>query len=228
MDCAEVRELFRGFLDSRLTHFQSALLLEHCDRCAECRRELVRLQAPQASSRRFDARRMRAPLGAAGLLLIACLAVYIFRLTPSPIPASPPNLPRATPHPEVGPPPGAIVHMPEAETARVIDQNPRPKSERKSSAHPAATANPAIDAYAGGEARSSAVGQGKSDAEESVREGSTLEDGDFTDKNGNSATAAKEAGDEPPEEKSSDGSDLSFRSEAPPYFFLYRPSMKPL
>jgi len=112
MTCTETRDLFSALADDALTPAERAALDAHLAGCAECRRELAAFGRTVALVRAIDpahapagfvdrvlaaarpepwptwlARRLSAPwptlpLGAAALLLIAGLAVLLFRASP--------------------------------------------------------------------------------------------------------------------------------------------------
>jgi hypothetical protein len=228
MDCADVKELFRGFIESRLTLFQSALLLEHCEACLDCRQALIRLQAGQAASqsptRRFALHRMRAPLGAAGVLLVGLLGFYIFQREPAHIATAEP-VATDSPQAEIKPPPTPPREKAEPSASRppALPQSPAGRSvELMQAAKPRIAAPhdqpPAVKP--GKPARveiAEANPSSKNDASLDSRE--TEEVPDTTTKQDAGGTR---------DEKSADANELRFYSETPPYFFLYKPSMKPL
>jgi hypothetical protein len=114
MTCTETRDLFSALADDALTPAERAALDAHLAGCAECRRELAAFGRTVALVRAIDpahapagfvdrvlaaarpepwprwlARRLSAPwptlpLGAAALLLVAGLAVLLFRASPEP------------------------------------------------------------------------------------------------------------------------------------------------
>jgi len=114
MTCTETRDLFSALADDALTPAERADLDAHLAGCAECRRELAAFGRTVALVRAIDpahapagfvdrvlaaarpepwpawlARRLFAPwptlpLGAAALLLVAGLAVLLFRASPEP------------------------------------------------------------------------------------------------------------------------------------------------
>jgi hypothetical protein len=114
MTCTETRDLFSALADDALTPAERAALDAHLAGCAECRRELAAFGRTVALVRAIDpahapagfvdrvlaaawpepwprwlVRRLSAPwptlpLGAAALLLVAGLAVLLFRASPEP------------------------------------------------------------------------------------------------------------------------------------------------
>jgi len=114
MTCTETRDLFSALADDALTPAERAALDAHLAGCAECRRELAAFGRTVALVRAIDpahapagfvdrvlaaarpepwprwlARRLSTPwptlpLGAAALLLVAGLAVLLFRASPEP------------------------------------------------------------------------------------------------------------------------------------------------
>jgi len=113
MTCADARDLFSALLDDALTSEERVAVAGHLDGCADCQRELGRLERTVALLRGvlparapvgfvdrvlevarpipWHARlrrhlrlplRVRLPLGAMALLLVAGVAVYVFQRTP--------------------------------------------------------------------------------------------------------------------------------------------------
>src|ERR1044071_2612115 len=101
LNCADVKELFPDFLTGRLSPFQSVLFEEHRAACASCRSELAAgardtlqghlawIPAPRQSvtagiaarlrRRLFYPAHVKLPLEAAGLVIVAGLAFYVFQ-----------------------------------------------------------------------------------------------------------------------------------------------------
>jgi hypothetical protein len=99
LNCADVKELFPDFLTGRLSPFQSVLFEEHRAACASCRSELAagargtlqghltwipahRLRVTgrigaRLRRRLFHPARIKLPLEAAGLVIVAGLAFYV-------------------------------------------------------------------------------------------------------------------------------------------------------
>ncbi|HEY1373502.1 MAG TPA: hypothetical protein VGH50_13605 [Candidatus Binatia bacterium] len=229
MDCEDVKQLFRGFLESRLTLFQSALLLEHCDACSECRRELIGLQNQQKSAtngpRRmiFSRGTLRAPLGVAGILLAGCVALYIFQRAPAEIPAAKP-VPSA---PIDSAPAVKSVERAPGNPGKSVETRAPAKTPAKSSALPPQKAKPKVmppqNDYVAGRREDRANRPARTETQKARSGDDVAKRSDVPE---SSRTAQdKEAA---PDEKSADAGDLRFYSDIPPYFFLYKPSMKPL
>jgi len=230
MDCADVKELFPGYLESRLTLFQSALLMEHCDACSECRRELIGLQArlssPRAFRRRFKLHAVKAPLGVAGVLLVGCLAFYIFQRGPAHIATAAKPVAAGSSQSELKPPPSAPREKVEPSSASPSPASPQIPVKRSLDAmETAKTRNaPPQDQHPGVKQDKSA-GVEIAEAKPSSKDDASLDSPETGQVPG---TTTEQDAEGTQDEKSADAGELRFYSETPPYFFLYRPSMKPL
>jgi|GEM_PF-1946588 len=229
MDCADVKELFRGYLESRLTPFQSALLLQHCDACSGCRRELIGLQArlssPRASRRRFELHGIKAPLGAAGALLVGLLGFYIFQREPAHIATAKPV---ATDSKQTELKPPSSAPREKAEPSSVSRSPVSPQTPMKRSPDPMEAAKPGIAPTQDQHPvvkRGEPAGVEIAKANPSSKNDASLESRD-TEEVPDPTTEQDAEGTRG--EKSADTGELRFYSETPPYFFLYKPSMKPL
>ncbi len=228
MDCADVKELFRGYLESRLTPFQSALLLQHCDVCSDCRRELIDLQArlssPLASRRRFELHGIKAPLGAVVVLLVGLLGLYIFQREPARIATAKPVATDSS-QTEIKPPPSAPREKAEPSASRspALPQTPAkrrldPMEAAKPRIAPPQDQPPAVK-------RAKPAGIEIAEANPSSKNDASL---DSLESEEAPDTTTEQDAERTRDEKSPDPGDLRFYSETPPYFFLYKPSMKPL
>jgi hypothetical protein len=236
MDCEDVKELFSGFLESRLTLFQSALLLEHCDACSGCRRELIGLQNQKSSTKPFRQivqwpAGLTAPLGAAGVMLLAILGFYMLQRAPAdtpaalPVPSSPPNIES---HPAAKPPARTAESSTSVEAKAPRDTYTKAPGSPKSSGPPAQHVTPKLAPlpqknYAAVQRQDRANRTGVTEGQGTLAEDAVSENVDALESS--STAQAEEAA---REEKSADPGELRFYSETPPYFFLYKPSMKPL
>ncbi|HKA31601.1 MAG TPA: hypothetical protein VKH64_00200 [Candidatus Binatia bacterium] len=226
MDCADVKELFRGYLESRLTPFQSALLLQHCDVCSGCRRELIGLQArlssPLASRRRFELHGIKAPLGVAGVLLVGLLGLYLFQREPAHIATAKPVATDSSPT-ELKPPPSLPREKAEPSASR---SHASPQTPVKRSPDPMVAAKPRI---APPQNQAPAVKPGKP-AEVEIAEAnpSSKNDASLHSRESQEVPDTVQDAESTQDEKPADNGELRFYSETPPYFFLYKPSMKPL
>jgi cytoskeletal protein RodZ len=231
MDCEDVKQLFSGFLDSRLTLFQSALLIEHCDACSECRSELIRLQKlqqpPTNDFRRLVVRlhALRAPLGGAGLLLAGFFAFYLFERAPAEAPAVKPA-PASESNVQSRPAAKSLEHGSDPAAAS-LETTPPTKTREKSSPPSPKKLKPNVAAPRNSYAAARPENRGNRPAlAETQKATSDTDAAESSDVSESSSTAQDEEA--APDEKSADAGELRFYSEIPPYFFLYKPSMKPL
>jgi hypothetical protein len=168
---------------------------------------------------------MRASLGAAGALLVGCLAFYIFHRGPAHIATAKPVATDSS-HPEIKPPPSAPSEK--AEPSSAFSSPPSPQTPVKRSldaTETAKTRDASPQDQPRGVKRGKPSGVEIAAANPSAKDDASLdspETGQVPD------TTTEQDAEGTQDEKSADAGELRFYSETPPYFFLYKPSMKPL